>query len=122
MQLFTIGHSNHPAEKLIHRLDGHGINLLVDGRSMPYSRFNPQFNKKALQQRLLSYGIQYMYTSEALGGRMKDPTCYKHQTIPSCVVDFMAEIDYTKVMKRPWFRDGIKKLLKLAADQTTCIM
>jgi len=49
MKLFTVGHSNHPAEKFIHLLDVHSINTLVDVRSTPYSQFNPQFNKSALQ-------------------------------------------------------------------------
>jgi uncharacterized protein (DUF488 family) len=122
MQLLTIGHSNHPAQKLVHLLDGHGIDLLVDVRSMPYSRYNPQFNKKALEQLMLSYGKHYVYAGEALGGRPKDPTCYRYQTMPRRSVDYMAEIDYAEVIKRPWFRNGIKRLLELTADQTTCIM
>lgn len=122
MQLFTIGHSNHSAEKLIHLLDDHDIDLLVDVRSMPYSRFNPQFNKKALQQLLRSHGIQYLYAGDALGGRPRDLTCYKHQIIPRHSAEFMAEVSYTVVMKRPWFLEGIKQLLELVAIQTTCIM
>ena len=50
--IYTIGHSKHPIERFIALLKEHGIEAVADVRSMPYSRFNPQFNRKALQQAL----------------------------------------------------------------------
>ena len=52
MKLFTIGHSNHNIEKFIRLLEDNGIMLLVDVRTAPYSRYNPQFNKEHLENLL----------------------------------------------------------------------
>ena len=49
MKLYTIGHSNHSIDRFIQLLDENGIMILVDVRSAPYSRYNPQFNKEDLQ-------------------------------------------------------------------------
>jgi uncharacterized protein (DUF488 family) len=122
MKLFTIGHSNHSADKFIQLLDGHSVNMLVDVRSTPYSRFNPQFNMNSLQKHLHLKGIWYVYAGDKLGGRTKDPTCYIHHAIPPRSADFIAEILYAEVMKRPWFFEGITELLDLTNHQTTCIM
>jgi hypothetical protein len=49
MKLYTIGHSNHMQEKLVQLLVENGIQTLVDVRTSPYSRHNPQFNKDTLE-------------------------------------------------------------------------
>jgi uncharacterized protein (DUF488 family) len=122
MELYTIGHSRHPSDKFIQLLIDHRIETLVDVRSTPSSRFNHQFNKNALQQTLEGQHIEYMYAGDELGGRPKDPTCYKHQAIPSKRSDYLDELDYAEVMKRPWFIQGIRKLLELAGQHTSAIL
>jgi uncharacterized protein (DUF488 family) len=76
MIVYTIGHSRHPIDKFLELLAGHGIVQLLDVRSSPYSRFNPQFNKANLQLSLLNHNIQYIYAGAELGGRPSDPSCY----------------------------------------------
>jgi len=122
MELYTIGHSNHPIDKFIRLLDDHGIRRLVDVRSTPYSRHNPQFNKANLQQVLAKHAIEYVYAGTNLGGRPRDSTCYKHNAVPSKDTDFLHEVNYPEVMKRPWFMDGIQGLLESAGQRTTAIM
>jgi len=122
MDLFTIGHSRHSIDKFIHLLKDHRIEVLVDIRSTPYSRFNPQFNKNALQQALQKQSIDYVSAGEYLGGRPKDPSCYKHHAIPDKTGDYLHEVDYPKMMKRPWFIMGIQQLLEITSMQTTTIM
>src|SRR5436853_3145494 len=68
--LWTIGHSTRPMEKFIELLHAHGIQLLVDVRTIPYSRRNPQFNTEALAESLIKAGLQYRHGG-ALGGRRK---------------------------------------------------
>lgn len=51
-RIFTIGHSTHTLEEFISILDKYEITKLVDVRSIPKSRHNPQFNKENLQARL----------------------------------------------------------------------
>lgn len=122
MNLYTIGHSNHPIEKFIQLLADNGIDTLVDVRSAPYSRFNPQFNKNALQQSLAQHKIEYVHVGAKLGGRPTDPSCYIHHVIPAKSSDYLHEVNYAEVMKRPWFHEGIQSLVELAGHSTTAIM
>ena len=122
MELYTIGHSNHPVDEFIRLLVEHGVKYIVDVRSTPYSRFHPQFNKTALPQALLERGIAYIWAGESLGGRPKDPSCYKHHILPAKSADYINEVSYPEVMQRPWFIEGIHNLLELASQQVTCIL
>ena len=122
MKIYTIGHSSHPLEKFIRLLEDNGVMLLVDVRSAPYSRYNPQFNKENLELQLPTHDIQYAFAGKYLGGRPPDPSCYKSRKLPAEGADFLHEVDYPEVMKRPWFRQGIERLLELADEQTTAIM
>jgi len=122
MILYTIGHSNHPIDQFIQLLLDHKIECLVDVRTTPYSRFNPQFNQAGLGQALLNQGIEYIYIGTELGGRPRDPSCYKHHIIPAKASDFLHEVDYLEVMRRPWFIQGIQQLLDLASNSSTVIM
>jgi len=67
--IFTIGHSNHPAEYFLSLLSRHGITALADVRTTPYSRFNPQFRREALAAHLQAAGIAYVFLGEELGGK-----------------------------------------------------
>jgi uncharacterized protein (DUF488 family) len=122
MDLYTIGHSNHPIDKFTQLLVDHNITRLVDVRSTPYSRYNPQFNQGSLKQTVLELEIEYYYLGRELGGRPADPSCYRNQAIPNKASDYLKEVDYTEVMKRPWFIQGIQRLLVLSDEQPTCIL
>ena len=122
MDLYTIGHSNHPIDRFFQLLQTHSIQLLVDVRSTPYSRFNPQFNQTALQKSLSEHTIEYSYLGNALGGRPKDPEVYHHHAIPKASKDYFKEIDYAAVMQRPWFIQGVQQLLELAGSKRTAIL
>ena len=122
MVLYTIGHSNHPIGQFIHLLQDHAIERLVDVRTTPYSRFNPQFNQAALRQVLHQGGVEYVYLGTQLGGRPSDPACYKRQARPSKTSDYLNELDYAQVMVRPWFVQGVHQLLELAGERTTAMM
>ncbi len=122
MKLYTIGHSNHSIEKFVSLLDENGVALLVDVRTAPYSRYNPQFNKETLQHALSEHWIEYAFAGKFLGGRPSDPTCYKDQKLPEEGADYLHVVDYPEVMKRPWFIKGIEALLEMADERTTAIM
>lgn len=74
--LWTIGHSNHPLEVFLDLLNRHGIELVADVRSSPYSRYASQFNREPLQAAIRDQGIKYRYYGDRLGGRVDDPSCY----------------------------------------------
>lgn len=65
---FTIGHSTRPLPEFTGLLQESGIEILVDVRSIPKSRTNPQFNLDTLPASLSANGIAYVHIA-ALGGR-----------------------------------------------------
>lgn len=65
--IYTIGHSTRPIEEFIEILDAHGIKRLIDVRTIPKSRHNPQFAKDALAASVRAHGITYRYMKN-LGG------------------------------------------------------
>ena len=65
--MFTIGHSTRPIDELLDLLKAHGVKRVVDVRTIPRSRHNPQFDVEALPQSLLSAGIAYEHMP-SLGG------------------------------------------------------
>ncbi|MGA7339758.1 MAG: DUF488 domain-containing protein [Terracidiphilus sp.] len=74
--VYTIGHSAHSVEELIGLLIGRAIDVVVDTRSAPYSRFAPQFDREVLRQSLVESGIKYLFLGGELGGRPKNPAYY----------------------------------------------
>lgn len=122
MKLYTIGHSNHNFDKFVGLLRVYGIDVLVDVRSTPYSRYSPQFNKDSLLTFLPNQSIGYEYAGKHLGGRPADPSCYKNKVLPEAGADYLHEVDYPQVMLRPWFVKGIHQLVELIHHKTVAIM
>jgi uncharacterized protein (DUF488 family) len=65
--VMTIGHSTHPLEEFIHLLQAHGATCVVDVRTVPRARHNPQFNKASLPDSLKKAGMGYVHLP-GLGG------------------------------------------------------
>ena len=121
MKLYTIGHSAHPIEKFIALLKMHEIELLVDVRSTPASRFHPQFNQQRLEQSLAAEGVAYAYLGNELGGRPADPALYEKE-LPAKKGKARPLANFEEVMKRDWFVHGIQELLEIFPKQTTAIL
>ena len=68
-KLYTLGHSNKTIEELIQKLVDNKIEALVDVRTIPYSKYNPQFNRENLSFRLSQNNIHYYYRGKNLGGK-----------------------------------------------------
>lgn len=101
---FTIGHSNHPAEVFLELLLTHAIEEVVDVRSSPHSRYNPQFNRKALQAALADAGVGYVFMGGELGGRPADPLCY----------DGEGRVQYDRLAETEAFNAGIRQVIQRA--------
>ena len=69
LELFSIGHSNHPIGYFVGLLQRHGITALADVRSVPYSRRYPQFRRETLAESLRAAGIAYVFLGKELGGK-----------------------------------------------------
>lgn len=123
LTVYTIGHSNIPDYKFIELLLTHGIELVVDVRSAPYSQFAPQYNRETLQKTLALHNIAYEFAGDRLGGRPSDPACYKQKRLPEeGETDYLHLVDYPLVMTRDFFRAGIERLLQVAQEKRTTIM
>src|SRR5689334_13576230 len=64
---YTIGHSTHPLPELVDMLRGPGVTRIIDVRTVPRSRTNPQYNRDTLPQALAPFQIGYEHIA-ALGG------------------------------------------------------
>ena len=103
---FTIGHSNHSAEVFLELLHRHRIEEIVDVRSSPYSRYNPQFNRKAWQAALAEAGVGYVFMGAELGGRPADPSCY----------DGEGRVQYDRLAETEAFKAGIRQVIQRAGE------
>lgn len=122
LELYTIGHSTLPMDDFLRLLKDNYIQVLVDVRSQPYSRFNPQYNRESFKHAMAHANIEYLFAGEYLGGRPSDPTCYKGGATPQEGADYLKEVDYAEVMKRDWYQGGIERLLEIAGQRLTAIM
>lgn len=115
-QIYTIGHSTRSIEDFLNLLRGYGINLLVDIRTIPKSKHNPQYNEDALKIALKESHIKYVHISK-LGG-------LRHTTQSSINVgwhnpSFRGFADY---MQTSLFWEGIEELEGLGKEFNTVIM
>jgi uncharacterized protein (DUF488 family) len=114
--VFTVGHSTLPIERFIALLQAYGIERLVDIRTMPRSRHNPQFNGDALADALKPGNIEYA-PLPALGGlrhaRKDSPNTGWRNT------SFRGYADY---MQTKAFEDGLETLIDMSRQQRTAIM
>jgi uncharacterized protein (DUF488 family) len=112
----TIGHSTHSIDEFTWMLRAHGVETLVDVRTVPRSRHNPQFNRETLPDSLQAAGIEYVHMP-ALGGlRRARPdsvnTGWKN-------LSFRGYADY---MQTPEFGAAIEQLIELSTARRTAIM
>jgi uncharacterized protein (DUF488 family) len=114
--MMTIGHSNRPLEELIGMLQAHGVDLLVDVRTIPKSRHNPQFNSDSLPAPLRAAGIEYRHMPELGGLRhaRKDSinTGWRNAS-------FRGYADY---MQTPEFDAALASLLQAAEGRQAALM
>ena len=114
--VLTVGHSNRSIEDFLTLLRSHDVVRLVDIRTVPKSRYNPQFNTDALARSLADAGIEYVHMA-ALGG-LRHP---KKGSINSAWRNdsFRGYADY---MQTNEFGAAIEQLIQLAAGKRTVIM
>jgi len=116
ISIFTIGHSTHPISKFIEVLKVHEIKRIVDVRTIPKSRHNPQFNSVELEESLRAEGIDYLHMP-GLGGlrhaRKDSPnTAWRNAS-------FRGFADY---MQTEEFGINLEKLIEIAHHDRVAIM
>jgi uncharacterized protein (DUF488 family) len=100
----TIGHSNHPIEHFLDLLKKNGVKLLVDVRSMPYSRRFPQYARERLSKSLSDAGIDYRWEGEGLGGMTKGVS------------------GLNEAADRAEFRQALDRVIQASLETPLCLM
>ena len=114
--IFTIGHSTHPIDEFVGLLQAYGIEEIVDVRSIPKSRHNPQFNEDDLKESLREVGIRYRHVKK-LGGLRH--TAKDSVNLGWRNASFRGFADY---MASKEFAEGLQALIKIASVRNTAIM
>jgi len=116
LTIYTIGHSTHPIEEFIELLETYGLTQLVDIRTVPGSRHNPQYGQAALETSLTDHGIKYVYMKQ-LGGLRK-----KTDSSVNLGWHNLSFRNYADYMQADEFAAGIDELIALAKKAPTAIM
>jgi uncharacterized protein (DUF488 family) len=114
--IFTIGHSTRAIEEFVNLLRANGVELLIDIRSVPRSRMNPQFNRDILPDSLRPAGIDYLHMPELGGLRHPRPDS------PNGAWRNDSFRGYADYMQTAEFAVAIEKLMELGRDKRTAIM
>lgn len=114
-QLFSVGHSNQSIEEFFQLLESQRIDCILDVRSMPYSKYTPQFNEELLKAWLNQHGVLYVPFGKHFGARRSD--CLKETTfIKKGVKETKPQVNFELGVTTPDFLSGVERLNK-ALDQ-----
>jgi uncharacterized protein (DUF488 family) len=104
--IYTIGHSNQDMVTFLKLLKNNAIQVVVDVRSVPYSRYVSQFNKKEMEAAITDAGLQYIFMGDVIGGKPSDPQ----------YLDADGRAMYDRLDASATFQQGINRLIKGLAD------
>ena len=110
--VFTIGHSRHTWEVFRALLKATPVEVLVDVRTRPVSRFATFANRTRLPALLEAEGIEHRWMGDTLGGKPPDPSLYGAGRWP----------DFEKMRRKPAFQKGIEELATLARERVVTTM
>lgn len=99
--IFTIGCSSFDVEFLIRRLRQNKVNVIVDVRSIPYSKHTPQYNADVLKNVLKKNKIIYLDFSKEFGARREEKEVYVNN-----------RVNFARVMNLPIFGQGVERIKK----------
>ena len=112
LKIYTIGHSNQDVETFIKLLKSHSIEVVVDVRSNPYSKYASQFNKKEIQRDIINNGMKYLFMGKEIGGKPADLQFYDSENY----------VLYSKLTESPVFIEGIERILKGIGQYRVALM
>nr|HEV7953698.1 DUF488 domain-containing protein [Candidatus Acidoferrales bacterium] len=116
LTVFTVGHSNRTWKQFLAILRAHNIKRVVDVRSIPRSRHNPQFDQKTLRKKLRAAKIGYVHLRK-LGGLR-----HAHRDSKNTGWRNTSFRGYADYMQTPEFDEGLQRLIKLARQKRSAIM
>jgi uncharacterized protein (DUF488 family) len=118
-RIFTVGHSNQSIQEFLQELDAYKLKLVVDIRTIPKSRHNPQFGQKRLATSLAKRGIEYVHMA-GLGGLRhthKDSVnkAWRNASFRG-YADYMQTDEFKKSLNRLIARSKRKRLVLMCAE------
>jgi uncharacterized protein (DUF488 family) len=114
--VFTIGHSTRPIEEFLEILKSYHITELVDIRTIPKSRHNPQFNGDTLAHVVRNHHIGYRHQKN-LGGLR-----HTHKDSINMAWENSSFRGFADYMQTDEFKDALQELIKIAHHKTVAIM
>lgn len=111
-RVFTIGHSNLDPDHFRRLLSEHEVEVLVDVRSWPHSRYVQWADAAALPELVGKAGVKYLFLGKELGGRPDGDEFY----------DVDGHVLYGKVAEQDWFKQAIERLERGAGEYRVAIM
>jgi uncharacterized protein (DUF488 family) len=114
--MFTIGHSTRPLKTFVRLLKAHGVQRVIDVRTIPRSRHNPQFNRDQLSPSLHRARIHYTHMAGLGGLRHARPHSINAGWRNA---SFRGYADY---MQTPEFRENLRVCLALAKRERVVLM
>ena len=114
--VLTIGHSTRTIQEFIQLLQAHGVVCVVDVRTVPRSRHNPQFNRDTLPDLLKPAGIGYRHMVKLGGFRHTQPDS------PNMGWNNTSFRGFADYMQTPEFAQGLTALIKLSGQKRSAIM
>jgi uncharacterized protein (DUF488 family) len=109
--LYTIGYGARSMQDFLETLGKNRIEILIDLRTSPYSKFKQEFSRELLQHHLKGAGIEYVFMGDTVGGQPKDPGCYTE-----------GKVDYDKLRIQPFFQSGIEQLKKVYESRRRAVL
>ena len=116
---FTIGHSTRPIDEFVALLTAAEVRLVVDVRTVPRSRTNPQFNRDALPASLAAHGVAYEHFA-ALGGFAESSLAYPPTPTLSGRTQAFTTTPTTRWSEE--FRSAVEKLRALGHATRSTVM
>lgn len=111
MALLTIGYGSRPLDVFCELVGSWRPDFIVDVRSVPYSRFRPEYGRHLLAGHLARMSIRYAFLGHLLGGRPHDPVLYTD-----------GYVDYQKVAASEPFVTGMARLQDAEAKGISCML
>lgn len=98
--VYTVGHSTHHLDHFLELIREHGVNCIIDVRSVAASSYNPQYNQEPLKQFLKNNQVGYLHFAQEFGARQTDRD----------LLDEEGKLDFEKVRKTWKFNQGLERI------------
>ena len=111
-RLYSIGYGNRTWQATLTLLENYSCEFLIDVRSSPFSKFNPDFSRENLQRLCAGAGIKYVFMGDTLGGKPSGLDSFDHD----------GKVDYLRLAETPAFQLGLARLKTAHQKGLVCFL